>query len=101
MPAAIDRFPQPVEPAAKTKFLEISWFVDHAQAGCPRHKGPSSFVVRASRPHCADSGFVVMSRSQMSLLQKLCFPMVRGLGAGETPALQRAEIRCRAGVSPA
>ncbi len=36
-----------------------------------------------------------------SLLQKPCFPLVRGLCAGETPALQGAEVYCRAGVPPA
>ena len=35
------------------------------------------------------------------ILQKPTLTMVCGLCAGETPALQRAEIHCRAGVSPA
>jgi hypothetical protein len=51
----------------------------------------------------AEQGLALLGfhNSRISLLQKPCFPMVRGLSAGETPALQRAEIHCRAGVSPA
>ncbi len=39
--------------------------------------------------------------SETILLQKPSFPMVSGLCAGETPALQRAEIHCGAVGTPA
>jgi hypothetical protein len=54
-----------IEPLEKTTVLGISWAVVFSRAGCPRHKGPSSIVVRASRPHDADSGHqILLSRTQ-------------------------------------
>ncbi len=49
--------------------------------------------------HCR--GEIPACPSETILLQKPSFPMVSGLCAGETPALQRAEIHCGAVGTPA
>jgi hypothetical protein len=47
-------------PFARKAIIEIWRSVVSSRAGRPRHKEPSSIVVRASRPHGADSGHQIL-----------------------------------------
>ncbi len=45
------------------------WTVVFSRVGCPRHKGPSSIVVQASRPNDANSGHQILL-SKTGLMQE-------------------------------